>query len=332
MAKIIDRVKESLINNIFTMEDIDNIMSEEKYYPIETDEDDESEEGILKYTNKRSQIWVKYIQENGDYLVSDVTMRTKKNGKTTVHAFRNVEDIKKMIDYFRDNEKYDEFLVFVFGIFLARRIGDTLSLKWSDFYEENGNRKRILNTLIEKKTDKMIDIAITDVTWKYIDWYCGKVKINPLEHLNENIFNMKPAAFRYEFKKAADYNAIQNVSTHSMRKTFGYIAHEINKFDPDCLPALQTVLGHNDIETTKRYIDIMNDKAEKMFNDVGKYVEDIDNGIKPVIDNTPVIVLKTNDLRDILVMAYNMGVSKGIDMSAETMNELLDTVENLRVS
>ena len=125
--KLIDKIKEELVGNIFTNEEIDNIMEREKYYPVEQDEDDE--EGILKYTNKRSQLWIKYVREEDDYLVSDITMRTKKNGKTTVHAFRNPDDIKKMMDYFRDNKKYDEFLIFMLGMLLARRIGDTLSLK-----------------------------------------------------------------------------------------------------------------------------------------------------------------------------------------------------------
>ena len=45
--KLIDKIKEELVGNIFTNEEIDNIMEREKYYPVEQDEDDE--EGILKY-------------------------------------------------------------------------------------------------------------------------------------------------------------------------------------------------------------------------------------------------------------------------------------------
>ena len=237
------------------------------------------------------------------------------------------------------------------GLFLARRVGDTLSLKWSDFYEENGKRKRILNTLVEDKTEKTVKISITEITWKYIDWYCEVKYINPMEHFTEDIFqsvhkadlqngyteeeykatiDKLAASFRYEFKKAAKANGIEGVSTHSMRKTFGYIAHEINRFDPDCLPVLQTVFGHDSAETTKIYIDVIPEKAEKMFNDVGKYICDIDNGIKPTIDNTPVIALKTNDLRDILTKAYKMGMDGGYD-SMDAMNKLLTNVEEKRV-
>jgi|GEM_PF-759559 len=347
--KLVDRVKEILMEDIHTQEDIDKIMEKEKYFPVE--QDDEDEVGILKYSNSKSQLWVKYTKDSEDYLVLDVTMRTKKEGKTTVHAFRNTEDIKKMMDYFRDNKKYDEFLIFMLGIFLARRIGDVLSLAWSDFYYENGKRKETLNTLIEQKTDKIIDIALTGITWEYLDEYCSAKRINPMEHFEEDIFQSiykenvykgskeyyeaikkQAAAFRYKFKKAADYNNIVGVSTHSMRKSFGYIAHELNKYDPDCLPTLQTVFGHSDIETTKRYIDIMNEKAEKMFMDVGKYVKDIDHGITPCIDNTPVVALKTNDLRDILIAAYNMGNDEEAHDGMDAMHKLLSIVEKVRVS
>ena len=352
--KIVDRIRKKIVDQVLTQEEIDQVLENEKYYPNENDDDEE--EDILKYTNNRSQIWVKYLASDGEYYVSDVTMKTKKRGKTTVHAFRKVEEIRGMMDYFRDRFMHDEFLVFMLGLLLARRIGDIVSLKWSDFYDENGRRKEIINTLIEQKTDKIIDITITDITWKYIDRYCELKNINPMEHFNEDIFlslsditlsknytedeymnviRKRSSSFRYEFKKAADYNGIKNVSTHSMRKTFGYISHQINQFDPDCLPTLQTVLGHSDLETTKRYIDIMNEKAKKMFNDVAQYIHDVDNGVTPAIDNMPVIALKTNDLRDILILAYNKGNESRCNQTEngmEIMNELLFMVEKLRVS
>ena len=352
--KLVDKLKDKMVSEIFTNEEIDIIMEQEKYFSDERDE--ENEEGILKYTNNRSQIWIKYIRDGVNYLVSDVTMRTKKSGKTKVRAFRSFEEIKLMMDYFRKNERYDDFLTFMLGLFLARRVGDTLSLKWSDFYFENGRKKENLDTLIEDKTDKIIKMSIAEAAWKYIEWYCEIVGIDPMEHLHDDIFNSKhkqnlsdnyseaeyknaiekqESAYRYQFQKAAAYNGIEGVSTHSTRKSFGRIAHEINKFDPDCLPVLQTIYGHVNVETTKIYIDIMDEKAKKMFDDVAQCILDIDNGIKPVIDNVPVIALKTNDLRDILSFAYKKGIeNKELNASGhiETINQLLSMLEEVRVS
>ena len=185
MAKMIDDIRERLLDHVLSLEEIDSVLEENKYLPIETDEDDID---TLKYSNNKSQIWIKYMSDDGEYLVSEITMKTKKRGKTEVDPFYREEDIKNMIDYFRNNHYHQEFLITMFGFLLARRIGDILSLKWSDFYYENGRRKEVLNTLIEQKTDKTIDISVSNVTWKYIDEYCSMENINPLEHLNEDIF------------------------------------------------------------------------------------------------------------------------------------------------
>lgn len=351
--KIVDRVKQELSNDLInTIEDIDKVLEREKYYPLEIDEEDNEDGNSLKYTNGKSKITVYYhFDKDGNYIIDNATMGSKKTGNTKVRAFRDINEIKGMMDWFRDNERYDDFMTFMLGLFLARRVGDTLSLKWKDFYFENGRRKEVLNTLIEDKTGKTVNMHITDTVFKYLDWYCEKIGINPMDHWSEDIFKSKykkelplryteeqyenaikkqASAYRYQFKKAADELGIHGVSTHSTRKSFGRIAHEINKFDPDCLPTLQSVLGHDSVETTKIYIDILDEKAEKMFNDVSSYIEDIDNGIKPEIDNMPVIALKTNDMRDILMEAYKMGKDGSDEM--ESLNSLITLLEKKRVS
>ena len=56
MAKMIDRLKAEMVENVLTENEIDNIMEREKYYPVENDLDDDAEEGILKYSNGKSEI------------------------------------------------------------------------------------------------------------------------------------------------------------------------------------------------------------------------------------------------------------------------------------
>lgn len=357
--KLVDKLEKKMNGNVYTNEELDQIMEKEKFYPVETEDDEndiqdsDSTENILKYTNGKSEIWIKSIFDGECYIPFKVVRSTKKSGTTLVRPFYKTSEIKDMMDYFRDNSKNKEFLVFMLGILLARRIGDTLSLKWSDFYYENGKKKDILDTLIEQKTDKVIKITVSQTVWKYLEWYCDTEKINPMEHLKEDILNTdlkidartkeeyekaikkQAASFRYELKKAADFNGLKDISTHSMRKTFGYIMHEINQFDPDCLDVLQTILGHANKETTKRYSGIFAQKGAKAFNDVGKYIEEIDAGISPVIDNIPVIALKTNDLRDIILEAFSTGrVNSECNTKTgmKILSDLMQRVEEKRLS
>jgi len=349
--KLIDKIKKKIMKDILTNEEIDVVLEQEKYYPVESD--DEQEDGILKYTNGKSQLWVTYERDGCDYMVTKVAMVTKKKGNTKVRAFRTVEEIKGMMDWFRKNKQYDNFMIFMLGMFLARRVGDTLSLKWGDFYFENGRKKDILNTLVEDKTGKIVNMHIVNTVWEYLDWYCEETKINPIERLESDIFMTKAkmelperytqeeyskviekqeSAYRYQFKKAAQELGIDGVSTHSTRKSFGFIAHNIHKFDPDCLPVLQSIYGHSDMETTKRYIDIMDEKAERIFADVAKYISDVDKGINPVIDNMPVIALRTNDLRDLIMRAFTIGRENNNMNGMEALNILIAMAEEKRVS
>lgn len=53
MAKMIDDIRERLLDHVLSLEEIDSVLEENKYFPIETDEDDID---TLKYSNNKSQI------------------------------------------------------------------------------------------------------------------------------------------------------------------------------------------------------------------------------------------------------------------------------------
>lgn len=204
---------------------------EHDIYDEEENEDIE-EDGIIKYTNGRSQIWIKYILgDNAEYLISDITYKVKKSGKMQVHAFKNPQDIKKMMDYFSNNGENDWFLVFVLGITLGRRIGDTLSLKWS----ENLNHD-IFDTV--DKADLRQQFLRNEITKAEYEEQYAKIIKN------------QASLYRYALKKAAKCNGIEGVSTHGTRKTFGYWAHKLNPYDEDNLDVLQSIFGHSSRETT----------------------------------------------------------------------------------
>ena len=85
---------------------------------------------------------------------------TNKKGSTEVFPFWKLDDIKKIIDYFLDQKMYHHYLTFMLGLLLGRRVGDILSLKWCDFYMENGRIRMYLN-IQEEKTKKVTQTRIS---------------------------------------------------------------------------------------------------------------------------------------------------------------------------
>ena len=84
---------------------------------------------------------------------------TKKKGKTEVYPFWNLEDIKNVVEWFEQNNEWDGYLITLLEMLLARRISDTISMRWSDLYYENGNQREEITTIEEQKTGKTVEIV-----------------------------------------------------------------------------------------------------------------------------------------------------------------------------
>ena len=114
---------------------------------------------------------------------------TKKKGKTEVYPFWEMGDIKKVIEWFENNNEWDGYLISMLELLLGRRIGDTVNMKWSDLYYENGNKKDEIDTIEEQKTGKITILPISNMVFEAIDNYCNNTGIKPMEHFDEFIFS-----------------------------------------------------------------------------------------------------------------------------------------------
>lgn len=114
---------------------------------------------------------------------------TKKPGKTEVEPLRRYEDMYNLMEYFKSRKMWDSYLTFMFGLLLGRRIGDTVMVKWSDFYYENGRLKTEITTIEEQKTGKTTIIPISQAVKGAIAVYCRETGVVPQEHLHEYVFN-----------------------------------------------------------------------------------------------------------------------------------------------
>ena len=282
--------------------------------------------------------------------------KTKQTGKTEVYPLWYMKDIKNMMDYFKMKGMWHWYLVFNFGLLLGRRVSDTLSFKWSDFYYENGRMKDEIE-IKEQKTGKVTRPYVCGACKQALQLYIDKTGVDPMENYNDFIntteqksqllenkeeyteeewnglfwkaTQSQAAAYRKQFKIAADACGIQYpVSTHSTRKTFGYWSVKLHPYDVTTVDKLQGIFSHSNRNTTLHYIGISREDEKKLYCDMGDFITDVSNGKKPVIKNSPVVPLKAEDFREILSKCWDMaqngedkfnGINKLIGLAEKCM-------------
>ena len=283
--------------------------------------------------------------------------KTKQTGKTEVYPFWYMEDIKNMMDYFKMKGMWHWYLAFNFGLLLGRRVSDTLSFKWLDFFFENG-RMRDEIEIKEQKTGKLTRPYVCGACKEAIQLYVEKTGIDPMENYKDFIITTpqksqlleyrdeysqeeydellwkatqsQAAAYRKQFKIAADACGIKYpVSTHSTRKTFGYWSIKLHPYDVTTVDKLQGIFAHSDRNTTLKYSGIAREDEIKLYNDMGNFIADISKGNKPIIKNSPVIPLKAEDFRNFLSLCYDMAQS-GED-KFNVINKIIGKSEQLMI-
>lgn len=125
--------------------------------------------------------------------------KTKQKGKTEVYPFWYMEDIKNMMDYFKMKEMWHWYLAFNFELLLGRRVSDTLSFKWSDFFYENG-RMRDETDIQEWKTGKNVRLYVCDACKNALRLYIDKTGIDPMDNYRDFVNGTAKMSQLLEYK------------------------------------------------------------------------------------------------------------------------------------
>lgn len=173
----------------------------------------------------------------------------------TVEPIRDWDLLLDIEDYLKDKNERD-YVLFMTGIYLGRRISDILPLKVRDVKNKDYIYMR------EKKTGKEVRIVVNDELKDIYKSYCkgkkdyeylfrGQGKKTPLTRQRVwQILNKAAKEFEYKDK----------IGCHTLRKTFGYWLYEDTK---DAV-AIQELLNQSDISITKRYIGVTQDSKDTL--------------------------------------------------------------------
>lgn len=265
---------------------------------------------------------------------------TKKTGKTEADPIWNLEDIYKISDGFAQRGAYHWQCTFLIGLMIARRIGDIVTGKWSDYYDDDLQFRYALQ-IVEEKTGKYTNIPLPQFLDKVLTQYREKVKFKlTTENVHDYMFphsgSRPEAAYQAMFRQVRKDAGIRyNVSSHSVRKTFGLWTRKLHPNDPNVMLVLQRFFNHSDMQTTMRYIGLAKEAEKKYIDDMAEMVERVLGGdTQFIIDNTPVQSYKVNDLRSLLQQAYQAGAAncgKQTEVQIEVMNNLYNVADKLAI-
>lgn len=293
------------------------------------------------------------VVENRPKLKKDGTPKkisqNKQKGKKSEVYHLEIEDMKKITAYFRDNEKWLCYMIFVLSCNMARRVGDTLSLTWDNFFNPVTGQLRVnLLEFAEEKTDKLANPKINSACRSAIQLYLKETGCDPAKEnysipicmqLTGNYKGrvMSESCYYKNVKKAAAALGIEyNVGTHSPRKTFGMMNRMLHPGDYDSMEILQTIFNHSDVKTTKHYIGLTKQKVDKYYDDMGDFFEDYIIGDREYQDvsSSFILSLEANDLRDIIKTAYEAGRTNADNVDAmahvDAITQLMAMVDQLK--
>ena len=242
MARKINKMKNDIVGEVFCPTELENYMNDYDFVIVESDEAEDAQ-NVIKFTNYKSQIWIECeVDEDNNILILNLKSISKINNESTrVEPFRTYQDLEKILTYLKENRMYHHWFTSCLMVSLGRRVGDTISLKWSDLFLQNGLYRERLTTLKEEKTGKVVGVKLNALAKYYIEEYCELVGIKPMEHYKEKVFSSSDAAFRKVLKQAVQtVGLMYPISTHSFRK---YYANTIYKFDPQDVDNLMIVFA-----------------------------------------------------------------------------------------
>lgn len=200
-------------------------------------------------------------------------------GKSRSHGAADAfdwDDAVAMKDRLFEDGLYRDSMLVALGIFLGLRVSDLLRLRWEQILSEDSRL-----TLVEKKTGKKRSLRIHPELRSHALRCFGEMGLDEdldpgrlvlaswkgdgsVPITRQRAFQvLREAATRYGITSAT------NVSTHSLRKTFGrrvWLKQCEKGRGEEALFLLGDVFGHSKVSITKRYLGIRQEEILSVYD------------------------------------------------------------------
>lgn len=168
----------------------------------------------------------------------------------TVQPIRDREKIEEMKEELKKGGTRD-YMIFYTGINSGMRISDIIALNRDNVRNADGSMKTHIS-IIEKKTKKTKKFPLTGNFYYEMEKYTKNIKEGEYLFKSQKGTN-KPITTTQAYrilKEASIKVGLDEIGTHSMRKTFGY--HHYKQYKDVAL--LQRIFNHSSPSITLRYI------------------------------------------------------------------------------
>ncbi|WP_122639850.1 tyrosine-type recombinase/integrase [Romboutsia sp. Marseille-P6047] len=180
---------------------------------------------------------------------------------------RPIKDIKRVFDI-QDYLRYKSernYILFILGITTGYRAGDLVELKVRDVKEAlrrgkfeimEGKKKNSKNIRERNRKPRSAEI-LPEVEKELKRYIKNKKDYEYMFPSRKGKSHIKVDRVTAVLKEAAEYFDMDDITAHSMRKTYAYTVYMENGCD---IIAVKEMLGHSSIEETKLYLGLDNDK------------------------------------------------------------------------
>lgn len=193
---------------------------------------------------------------------------------------KSMADIERISKYFIDQGRYRDNMLFIVGINFGLRVSDLRVLRFSNIITDNFTfrdnfpifEKKTRNTRKRAKNRYVtINTAVVEAVTLYLENtpgvclsdYMFRSESNHGGNQNEPL---APQSIDRILKGAArDLGLNMRMSTHSLRKTFGYHQMMMSNNDGRKLLLLQKMFGHSSPAQTLDYIGITEEEIEEEY-------------------------------------------------------------------
>lgn len=196
---------------------------------------------------------------------------------------KSLEDIQRISDFFISQKRWRDNMLFVVGINFGLRVSDLRTLRFSDLINEDCTFKQTFPILEQKtkatravKKNRYITInsAVMDAVELFLaetpncklSDYMFRSARNMQIGVNEPIHRNTIERILKEAGEALHLDA--HISTHTLRKTFGYHQMMASGNSQRKLLLLQKIFGHSSAAITLDYIGITNDEIVEAYENL----------------------------------------------------------------